>query len=107
MQVRHTPVVAEPHTSLGKYILGYVASLVLTLAGLAMVVSHTVHGGVLLLGILLLAVLQVVVQLFWFMHVTEGDGPAWHSVAIMMGFFFTIIIVASSIWIMSFHNIVS
>jgi cytochrome o ubiquinol oxidase operon protein cyoD len=109
MQARYNELHAGPasHGSLGKYIVGYVASLVLTVLALWLVLSHGLGKQSLVLAILLLAALQVIVQLFLFMHVTEGDGPPTHSIAIGMGFFFTLVFVLGSIWILSFHSMVS
>ena len=57
--------------------------------------------------IVLLAVVQIFVQLFMFMHITESYGPAYHTLMLMIGFFFVIAIVGGSIWVMSFNAQVS
>ncbi|MBX6352387.1 MAG: cytochrome C oxidase subunit IV family protein [Thermoflavifilum sp.] len=112
MKVAYNETLAEKpshsHASLKKYVLGYVASLVLTVIALWLVLTHGFSRQPLTLMILLLAALQVIVQLFLFMHVTEGDdGPPFHSVAVTMGFLFTLIFVLGSVWVMSFHSAVS
>ncbi|WP_067929624.1 cytochrome C oxidase subunit IV family protein [Alicyclobacillus shizuokensis] len=99
--------VGKPQHGIGQYVLGYVLSVVLTLAALWAVFAHSLHGGPLVLILLALAVLQIGVQLFLFMHITKGDGPPVHSLAIAMAFLFTVVFVAGSLWAMSFHYMVA
>lgn len=95
---------ADGGHSAGKYVLGYVASLVLTAIAFGLALTHALTASPLVLALLVLAGLQVLVQLFLFMHVTEGNGPAFHSVAILLGFVFTFAIVLMSMWIMTFSS---
>ncbi|CAB3393151.1 cytochrome o ubiquinol oxidase subunit IV [Kyrpidia spormannii] len=90
--------------SAGKYVLGYVASLVLTAIAFGLAFTHTLTASPLVLVLLVLAGCQILVQLFFFMHVTEGNGPAFHSVAILLGFVFTFAVVLMSMWIMTFSS---
>lgn len=86
-----------------KYIVGYASSLVLTaIAFLLALVKHTLPVGPLVVVLTVLAALQIVVQLYFFMHVTEGDGPPFHSVFLILGLLFTFAIALMSVWIMSF-----
>ncbi|GGJ07039.1 cytochrome aa3 quinol oxidase subunit IV [Alicyclobacillus cellulosilyticus] len=93
--------------ALRQYVIGFLASIVLTLAALWVGFAHGLPAGPLLLVLLLLAVLQIGVQLFLFMHITEGDGPPVHSLAIALAFLFTFVFVAGSLWAMSFHYMVA
>ncbi|WP_051663366.1 cytochrome o ubiquinol oxidase subunit IV [Alicyclobacillus macrosporangiidus] len=97
------PAVEHEHHGAGMYIVGYIASLVLTAIAFWLALGHHMVGGPLALTLLILGGLQIVVQLFFFMHVTEGDGPPWHSVGLVLGLIFTFAIALMSIWIMSFH----
>lgn len=90
--------------------LGYVFSLILTIVPLWLVVNHVVPASNPLTWIILgCAVLQIVVQLFMFMHFTESDGggPAHHVLTITNGLLIAGLIVFASIWIMSFNYQVS
>jgi cytochrome o ubiquinol oxidase operon protein cyoD len=84
------------------YIIGYLCSLVLTAAAFALALTRTVNLGPLLVVLIVLAALQIGVQLFFFMHVTEGDGPPFHSAALLLGLIFTFAIALMSVWIMGF-----
>ncbi|GGI99120.1 cytochrome o ubiquinol oxidase subunit IV [Alicyclobacillus cellulosilyticus] len=87
----------------GLYIAGYILSLVLTAISFWLALTRAMPLGPLMLVLIILAGLQIVVQLFFFMHVTEGDGPPWHSMALLLGLIFTFAIALMSMWIMSFH----
>lgn len=91
----------KPH-SVRSYVAGYVASLVLTAAAFGLALTRSLAYGPLLLILLGLAGLQILVQLFFFMHVTEGERPAWHVASLTLALIFTFSIALMSIWIMSF-----
>ncbi|MBX5436433.1 MAG: cytochrome C oxidase subunit IV family protein [Alicyclobacillaceae bacterium] len=95
---RHSPAM---------YIVGYVLSLVLTAVAFWLALTHAMAIGPLMWVLMILAGLQIIVQLYFFMHVTEGDGPPFHSVALVLGLIFTFAIALMSIWIMSFHSMVA
>lgn len=92
-----------------QYTIGFFLSIILTIAPLWLVVHHVIPLGPLTWAILGCAVLQIFVQLFMFMHFTStgGSGPAYHTVTLAVGFFFTFIFIGASIWIMSFSSQVS
>ncbi|MBX6353009.1 MAG: cytochrome C oxidase subunit IV family protein [Thermoflavifilum sp.] len=107
MSNKVTETGAAAHTGPGaraKYIWGYILSLVLTAIAFGLTAAHVWAPGSLITVLLILAALQVVVQLFLFMHVTEGDGAPFQSTAIYLGLFFTLAIAFGSIWIMSFNS---
>lgn len=84
------------------HVMGYLLSLLLTVAALWWVEAS--KGSARSTGILILsfAALQILVQLFFFMHVTESRGPRYHVMALAIGLFFVATVVLGSIWIMSF-----
>ena len=92
-----------------QYVIGFALSLVLTVIPLMLVVHHVIPLGPLTWAILGCAVLQIFIQLFMFMHFTHtgGSGPAYQTITLTIGFFFTFIFIGASIWIMSFHSVVS
>lgn len=84
------------------HVIGYIASLVLTFAALWIILSKPFHPGPLFTITLILAIFQILIQIFFFMHITESHGPRWHTQMLSLGFLFTLAVVAGSIWIMSF-----
>ncbi len=101
------PAASHGHHSPRLYIIGYISSIVLTAIAFGLALSHTMHFGPLLVVLMILAGLQIIVQLFFFMHVTESDGPPYHSIALVLGLFFTFAVAIMSVWIMSFGSQVS
>ncbi|MCI0182660.1 MAG: cytochrome C oxidase subunit IV family protein [Acidibacillus sp.] len=99
------PAVDDSHGP-WKHIIGYAISLVLTAVALWMVVSHVALASSLFAIIVILAVLQAFVQLFFFMHINESHAPQWpfHVWMLTLGLLFTITVIVGSIWIMSFGS---
>ncbi|MDQ0191050.1 cytochrome C oxidase subunit IV family protein [Alicyclobacillus cycloheptanicus] len=85
-----------------QYIIGYLSSLILTAIAFTLALTHSMRVGPLVVLLTILAGLQVVVQLYFFMHITEGDGPPYHAVFLVLGLLFTFAIALMSIWIMGF-----
>jgi cytochrome o ubiquinol oxidase operon protein cyoD len=94
----------EHQGSFKSYTIGFILSIVLTIIPLYMVLNHTVTGGDLIFFILIFAVLQFIVQLFFFMHIRSGEAPRYNVMALILGLVIAFTIVASSIWIMSFNS---
>jgi cytochrome o ubiquinol oxidase subunit IV len=96
---------AHEHTgSIKAYIIGFVLSIVLTIIPLVLVLDHMMAKSALVVSILLAAVLQFVLQLFFFMHIRDGEGPRYNVAALILGIVFVVTIVAGAIWIMSFNS---
>lgn len=85
-----------------KYVAGYLGSLLLTAMAFGLALTRSLHPGPLLLVLMVLAGLQIIVQLYFFMHVTEGDGPPFHLAVLLPALVFTFAIALMSIWIMGF-----
>lgn len=94
----------EPKLSYGKYALGFLTSVALTIGAymLAMHGGYDKHELVILLAVL--ALTQFVVQMVLFLHVGEERGPKWKFGAMIMMLTVVIVLVAGSIWIMNNLN---
>ncbi|MBI0580597.1 cytochrome o ubiquinol oxidase subunit IV [Neobacillus cucumis] len=93
------------HTgSIKAYVTGFILSIVLTIIPLVLVLNHMMGKTALMVSILLAAVLQFVLQLFFFMHIRDGEGPRYNVMALILGIIFVATIVSGSIWIMSFNS---
>lgn len=69
-----------------------------------LVLEHLLAKSALVVSILLAAVLQFVIQLFFFMHIRDGEGPRYNVMALILGLVFVFTIVAGAMWIMSFNS---
>jgi len=65
------------HGTLQAYITGFVLSLIFTLIPYYLVVHHTFSGRALLITILGFGVLQMLVQLLFFLHIGRRPRPTW------------------------------
>lgn len=89
--------------TLSKYITGFLLSLVLTLVAYIIVVGGS-SGAWLVPTLGVLAVLQMVVQLIFFLHLGEDAKPRWKITSFLFMAGALMIIIAGSIWIMANMN---
>ena len=88
------------HGSLASYTVGFVLSIVLTIAAYLAVTNNLVKGWSLVIVIICLAITQFFVQLVFFLHLGKGSKPGWNIM--MLGFMMMVvcILVIGSLWIM-------
>jgi cytochrome o ubiquinol oxidase subunit IV len=96
----------QQHGSIEAYVTGFIFSIVLTIIPLVLVLNHMLAKTALLVSVLIAAVLQFVIQLFFFMHIRDGEGPRYNVAALILGLVFVLTIIVGSIWIMSFNSTV-
>jgi cytochrome o ubiquinol oxidase operon protein cyoD len=89
--------------SVTPYVTGFVFAVVLTLLAYAIVVNRWLSGGMLVAAIMTLAVVQLVVQLVFFLHLGRGKSARWNVTAFLFMVLILVIVVAGSLWIM--HNL--
>ncbi|MGG4035905.1 cytochrome o ubiquinol oxidase subunit IV [Paenibacillus cisolokensis] len=93
------------HGSLKSYVTGFVLSIILTIIPLVVVMNDMLGRTATLVVILAAAVLQFVVQLFFFMHLKEGENAKWNIMTLIFGLIILLTIVAGSIWIMTYNQV--
>jgi cytochrome o ubiquinol oxidase operon protein cyoD len=90
------------------YIAGYAISVVLTLAAYFAVVHpdyfRLVGSAAILTAILALAIVQLAVQMLFFLHVGFGSDRRAKLIAFFATFGLVLIIVIASLWIMNHLN---
>lgn len=86
------------------YLIGFLLSLELTLAAYWLVVDHGLNNRVLMAAILCLAIIQLMVQLIFFLHLDKESKPHWNLMVFGFMAIVLIIIVFGSLWIMSSLN---
>ncbi len=104
---------SEPESSWGtpwKYTAGFLWSLLLTMTGYFLVRYHVAHhhlyptDGFMVGALLVLAVIQLMVQLIFFLHLDRGSKRRWNIVVLLFAVMIVMIIVLGSIWIMYHLN---
>lgn len=106
MKVRNIP--HQPlfggHTSTASYALGFVLSLLLTMIAFFLVGKKILSGTALGVAIFGLAVLQVMVQLRYYLNLGKEVGPKWNFWAFFFMLALLLIIVVGSLFIMASLN---
>jgi cytochrome o ubiquinol oxidase operon protein cyoD len=87
-------------SSVWPYFIGYILAIVLTLFAYAIVANHWLSGASLIGAITGLAVIQLLVQLIFFLHLGREKGARWNLAAFFFMLIILSIIVGGSLWIM-------
>lgn len=93
---RHSPV---PYRS---YVIGFVLSILTTLLAYFAVVNKLWSTRVLVFVVLGVALVQLVVQMVFFLHI--GRGSRWKTITFIFTILVVLIVVIGSIWIMDNLN---
>lgn len=97
-------------STLKAYITGFALSILLTLAAFLPVYQHVKSGhlawahSTLTILILILAVVQLCVQLFLFLHLGREKKPRWNLMVFATTLSLILIVVIGSLWIMAHLN---
>lgn len=101
---------AEPeHGTFRSYVTGFIISVILTVIPFWLVMDHTLERESLILTISVLAVIQIVVQLMFFLHMNSRSEGGWNMIAFLFTVLIILILVIGSLWIMFHlnHNMMS
>jgi len=86
------------------YIVGFVISIILTLIAFMLVENKILPTAALVVTIVALAVIQLFIQLVFFLHITSGIGARWKVTTFVFAVVVVGILVGGSIWIMNNLN---
>jgi cytochrome aa3-600 menaquinol oxidase subunit IV len=92
------------HHSPKHHIIGFIWSLLLTFAALWVTLKAPIPVSLRLTIIVILAILQFIVQLVYFMHINEGSGKVFQIINLLYGIFVAVVTVVGSIWIMLYSS---
>lgn len=94
----------EQHHSAKPHIVGYIFSLVLTALAFYLMLGTSLSMSVKITVLLVLAFLQLLVQLIYFMHILESNERVYQVINIVFGIFVAVVVVAGSVWIMVYNT---
>ncbi len=100
----HTPHTHSEHGNLHSYQLGFVLSIGLTIAAFYIVTNHLFSTNGIIASIFGLAVVQLVVQLVFFLHLDKESKPRMNLMAFLFALMVVLIIVGGSLWVMYHMN---
>ena len=86
------------------YVIGFILSIVLTLIAYFLVIDNMLSRNPLLATIIILALLQMWIQLKFFLHIGHESYPRWKLLSFLFMGLVLFILVFGSLWIMSELN---
>jgi len=105
---------SEPHNTsthteaergtLGSYVVGFILSLLFTVIPYYLVTKKTLSGQALLITIIGFAVLQLIIQMVFFLHLGREPKPRWNLLFFVSTLGIILIVVLGSLWIMTHLN---
>jgi len=97
---KETTTHKREHGTTKSYVIGFILSLVFTFIPYYLVVEKVITGNVLLATILGFAVLQMLVQIVFFLHLGREKKPRWQLMFFVSTVGIILVVVGGSIWIM-------
>jgi cytochrome o ubiquinol oxidase operon protein cyoD len=95
---------SSEYGALQPYIVGFLLSLVLTFGSYLVVVYHLFDTTLLVTVLIGLALVQLVVQLLFFLHLGQEKKPRWNLIFFIATAGVVFLVVVGSIWIMNNLN---
>ncbi|WP_243359497.1 cytochrome o ubiquinol oxidase subunit IV [Fundidesulfovibrio terrae] len=86
--------------SIKSYATGFVLSIVLTLIPFMLVMTGALSHSAIVFCIFATAILQIFVQLHYFLHLDTSSAMHWNLMSLLFTFFIIFLFVGGSIWIM-------
>lgn len=99
-----TPQPKAEHGTTASYVIGFLLSLLFTAIPYYLVVNKVITGSSLLATILGFAVLQMAVQIFFFLHLGRGPKPLYNVAFFISTVGIILVVVLGSIFIMDHLN---
>ncbi|KWK15837.1 cytochrome o ubiquinol oxidase subunit IV [Burkholderia stagnalis] len=93
----------EGHGSVGGYVAGFILSVVLTAASFGLVTGGVLSQHASLVALAVLAFVQIVVHLVYFLHMNSSSGQRWNVMAFSYTVLTAAILIVGTMWVM--HNV--
>lgn len=93
----------ERHGSFGGYVGGFVLSVLLTVASFGLVMRGLLSPQTASIALAVLAFVQIVVHLVFFLHVNMSAGQRWNVLALAYTVLAALFLIGGTVWVM--HNV--
>lgn len=95
--------------TLKSYITGLTLSLIFTFCAFGLVVDHSMSTAFLYVSLAILAVLQLLAQVVFFLRLSASREGRWTSMPFILTLLIVVVVVGGSLWIMAnlYYNMVS
>ena len=94
---------SEAHGSLGSYVAGFILSVLLTAGAFGVVLHGALDATTAMIVIAVLAFVQVVVHLVFFLHLNTSSGQGWNVLSLAYTVLAAAFLIFGTIWVM--HNV--
>ncbi|WP_439470211.1 cytochrome o ubiquinol oxidase subunit IV [Brevundimonas sp.] len=96
----HADAHADDHGSKRSYLIGFLLSVILTAIPFWLVMSGALPGPATAIIVVLLALVQIGVHTYYFLHVNTRSEGGWTLLAFVFTAILVVIVIAGSLWIM-------
>ena len=95
---------SAPHGTLRGYLIGFVLSVALTAIPFALVMTGQLDATSTAIVVLGMALVQIVVHMVFFLHMTTRAEGGWSFLALMFTLVVVVVTLSGSIWVMYHMN---
>jgi len=92
------------HGTVGSYLFGFVASIVLTAIPFSLTMAHMLPAAQLVPVIIGSVLVQIVVHLAYFLHMNTSSSQTWNNAAFAFTLIIVGILIVGSLWVMYHLN---
>lgn len=101
----HAHGAAPAHGSLRSYLIGFVLSVILTAIPFWLVMTGAIQNNqVTAVVIMVLAAVQIVVHMVFFLHMNTVSEGGWSMLALIFTLILVVIVLTGSLWVMYHLN---
>jgi cytochrome o ubiquinol oxidase operon protein cyoD len=93
-----------PHGSMRDYVTGFILSVILTAIPFWLVMARPLEAGVTAALIVAFAVVQVIVHMVYFLHMSPKSDDGWTLTSLIFTVIVVVIMLAGSMWVMHHLN---
>jgi cytochrome o ubiquinol oxidase operon protein cyoD len=92
------------HGTVKSYTIGFILSVILTAIPFALTMMHMLPVGTLVPVIVAIGIVQILVHLFFFLHMNTSSSQMWNNAAFIFTVLIVGILVIGSLWVMYHLN---
>lgn len=82
------------------YIIGFTLAFLLTIVSFALVMTNLVSREFIIAGIIILAVVQMIVHLHFFLHLNTSSGTRWNLYTLLLALLLIAFFIGGTIWVL-------
>ena len=87
------------HITVGKYVLGFILAIGLTVLSFVIVAAGIQPKYAALVGLVLAAIVQILVHLHYFLHLDRSPENLWNLIAIVFTGIILLIFIGGTVWV--------